>query len=80
MTITIGSGDHTYSPEENWAKLPDGWEFGDVAAVGVDRWDRVYCFNRGPHPMVVSGPRGQFPEVLGRGHLPSCPWRAYGTR
>jgi DNA-binding beta-propeller fold protein YncE len=57
---TIGSGEHTYTPQENWARLPDGWEFGDVAAVGVDRWDRVYCFNRGPHPMVVLDREGNF--------------------
>src|ERR1051326_1002686 len=60
MTVRMGSGDHTYTPRENWAKLPDGWEFGDVAAVGVDRNDNVYCFNRGDHPMVVLDREGNF--------------------
>jgi hypothetical protein len=60
MTITMGSGEHTYSPQEGWAKLPPGLEFGDVAAVGVDRHDNVFCFNRGPHPMIVLDHEGNF--------------------
>jgi hypothetical protein len=31
----------------NWGELPDGWRFGDVAAVGADRMDRIYVFTRG---------------------------------
>ncbi len=65
MTIRMGSGDHIYQPQENWAKLPDGWSFGDVAAVGVDRHDRVYCFNRGEHPMIVLDRDGNFLKAWG---------------
>ena len=32
----VGSGAYTYRVEESWAKLPTGWEFGDVGAVGID--------------------------------------------
>jgi len=53
MSIIVGSGDFTYRVVEGWERLPPGWEFGDVAGVGVDREDRVYVFNRGAHPMCV---------------------------
>src|SRR4029077_11853295 len=49
MSVILGSGEHRYRVVENWAKLPDGWEFRDVAAVAVDSKDRVYVFNRGEH-------------------------------
>ncbi len=65
MSVILGSGDYTYRVLEDWAKLPDGWVFGDVAAVGVDRQDRVYAFNRGPHPMVVFDCAGNFLKSWG---------------
>jgi DNA-binding beta-propeller fold protein YncE len=60
MTDTVGSGAFTFHVEPNWGKLPNGYVFGDVAAVGVDRWDRVYVFHRGKHPMVVFDRDGNF--------------------
>ncbi len=47
MSVILGSGEHRYEVIENWAKLPDGWEFKDVGAVAVDSKDQVYVFNRG---------------------------------
>src|SRR6185503_920824 len=67
MSVTVGSGDYTYRVEEQWAKLPTGWEFGDVGAVGVDRQDRVYVFNRGEHPMCVFDRDGNFLKSWGEG-------------
>ena len=29
MPIILGSGEHRYRVVENWAKLPEGWEFKD---------------------------------------------------
>ena len=55
MTI-LGEGSHRYrlaTAGRNFGELPDGWRFGDVAAVGVDRHDNVYVFARGDHPMIV---------------------------
>jgi outer membrane protein assembly factor BamB len=52
MTV-LGNGAYAYEVNQDWAQLPDGWAFGDVAGVGVDSLDRVYVFNRGPHPMMV---------------------------
>jgi hypothetical protein len=49
----VGYGGYTYRVEADWAKLPAGWTFKDVAAVAVDAQDRVYVFNRGEHPMMV---------------------------
>src|SRR5436190_2069179 len=47
MAIEVGSGDYRYRIVEDWAKLPDGWSFKEVAAVGVDKNDNVYAFGRG---------------------------------
>ena len=49
METILGSGEHRYRVVENWAKLPEGWEFKDAAAVACDSKDRVYVFNRGEH-------------------------------
>ena len=29
--VTLGTGNYTYEVVENWAKLPDGWGFKEVA-------------------------------------------------
>src|SRR4051812_30968660 len=50
---TVGRGSHTYRVVGDWAKLPPGWQFRDVAAVAVDKRDQVYVFNRGEHPLMV---------------------------
>ena len=67
MSVILGSGEHRYRVVENWAKLPDGWEFRDVAAVAVDSRDRVYVFNRGQHPMMVFERDGTFVRSWGEG-------------
>ena len=60
MSVMIGGGEYTYRVDTNWAKLPDGWAFRDVAAVAVDHKDQVYVFNRGEHPMIVFDREGNF--------------------
>lgn len=60
MAIIVGSGEHRYEVIENWGKLPDGWHYGEVAAVGVDSKDNVYVFNRGAHPVIVFDRDGNF--------------------
>src|SRR5690349_8630457 len=47
MTTMLGDGRFKYEVKADWGKLPDGWELKDVAAVAVDKQDRVYVFNRG---------------------------------
>ena len=74
MTTILGSGEHRYRVVEDWAKLPEGWELKDVAAVAVDSKDRVYVFNRGEHPMIVFDRDGGFLRSWGEGTFP----RAHG--
>jgi len=74
MTVKLGSGDWVYEPVENWAKLPPGWWFKEIGAVGTDRQDNVYVFNRGEHPMIVFDRDGNFLKSWGEGVFP----RAHG--
>lgn len=67
MSVILGSGEHRYRVVEDWAKLPDGWELMDVAAVAVGEKDRVYVFNRGEHPMIVFEADGTFVKSWGEG-------------
>jgi len=75
MTVILGSGDYRYRVEEGWGKLPDDWSFHEVGAVGVDRNDNVYVFNRGEHPMMVFDREGNFLRSWGEGLFP----RAHGV-
>ena len=63
----LGSGAFQYQVLANWGELPPGWRYGDVAAVGVDRHDNVYVFNRGPHPMIIYDREGRFLRSWGEG-------------
>ncbi len=72
--VTLGTAKYTYEVVENWAKLPEGWSFKEVASVGVDANDNVYAFNRGVHPMMVFDRHGNFLRSWGEGLFP----RAHG--
>ena len=64
---TVGSGKYTYEVDEDWAKLPAGWEM-PAAAVYGDSNDRVYCFNRDPeHPVCIFDREGNFVSSWGAG-------------
>ena len=66
-TNTVGSGKYTYEVDEDWAKLPEGWEM-PAAAVYGDSKDRVYCFNRDPdHPVCIFDKDGNFISSWGAG-------------
>ena len=65
--VILGSGAFRYRVLPKWGELPPGWRYGDVAAVGVDRKDNVYVFNRGPHPMIVYDREGRFLRSWGEG-------------
>jgi len=67
MSLILGDGDYRYRVAEGWAKLPDGWEFRDVAGVAVDSKDQVYVFNRSEHPMMVFDREGNFLRAWGEG-------------
>jgi hypothetical protein len=59
MTI-VGSGSYRYELNETWAKLPNGWTFGQVSAVATDTQDRVYAFQRKDPPIIVFDRDGNY--------------------
>ena len=61
----VGYGGYSYAVVGDWAQLPAGWTLRDVAAVAVDRRDRVYVFNRGDHPMIVFDREGNVLDSWG---------------
>src|SRR5215469_10289486 len=67
MAVQLGNGEWAYGVDENWAKLPDEITLGDCAAVGVDRQNRVYAFNRGEHPVAVFDAEGNLLRTWGEG-------------
>jgi len=69
METVLGRGEYAYRVIADWAKLPDGWSFRDVAAVAVDAKDQVYVFNRGEHPMIVFDRDGNFLRSWGEGRF-----------
>ena len=69
MPITVGSGKYMYEVVEGWGKLPEGWEFKQVAGVAVDREDNVHVFNRSPHPVIVFDRSGKFLRSWGEGQF-----------
>ena len=69
MSVIVGEGEFRFRVVENWAQLPAGWSFGEVAAVAVDSRDRVYVFSRCEHPVCVFEPDGRFITAWGEGVL-----------
>ena len=68
MTKTVGSGEFTYEIEEDWAKLPDGWEM-NTAAVAGDSHDRIYAFDRGDNPVMVFDREGNYLHSWGHDQI-----------
>ena len=67
MAVQLGSGEYIFEVNENWAKVPAEITLGDCAAVGVDRQQRVYAFNRGEHPVAVFDADGNLLRTWGEG-------------
>ena len=74
--MRYGTGKYTYELVDNWAKLPEGWSFIDVGGLTVDSEDRVYVFNRSPHPVTVHDRDGNFLSSWGEGYFN----RPHGSR
>ncbi len=67
MVTTVGSGKHTFEVDEDWARLPEGWEM-PAAAVAVDSQDRVFVFNRAlEHPIAIFDREGNYLSSWGEG-------------
>lgn len=67
MTVTVGSGSYQYSVAEGWGKLPEGYEWGQIGAVGVDSHDQVHVCTRTEHPILVFDRQGRFLRSWGEG-------------
>ncbi len=74
--MRYGSGKYTYELVDNWAKLPAGWSFKDVGGLTVDAQDRIYVFNRSPHPVTIHDREGNFLGSWGEGYFN----RPHGSR
>ena len=61
--MTYGSGDYTYKIDQEWGKLPDGYEFNQVAGVAIDKKDNVYLYNRSEHQVMIFDKIGNFVET-----------------
>ena len=64
MTYTIG--DRKYALDAGWGKLPEGYEYNQVAGVAVDADDNVYAFNRSDHKLLVLDREGNLVKVWSR--------------
>lgn len=64
-TAHLVSGDIAFEQDDDWAKIPEGYEFPEAAGVAVDAADNVYVFNRGPHPVIVLDKGGNFLRSFG---------------
>jgi DNA-binding beta-propeller fold protein YncE len=65
--VLVGAGVCRYEALEHWERLPEGWTFVEVAGVATDSQDRVYVFNRGPHPVIVFDRDGNYLSTWGEG-------------
>ena len=71
---TVGSGQYRYRVIEDWAKLPEGWQFGILVGVAVDSQDRVYvCHQRQDPPIIVFDRDRELPLLLGNGRYQRRP-------
>lgn len=65
--VVVGSAGFTYTAVDDWARVPDGISWPEVAAVAIDSRDNVHVFNRGAIPVVVFDRDGTFLYSWGEG-------------
>lgn len=58
-----------YEADDHWHKPPAGWSWSEATSVAVDSRDRVFVFNRGPHPVMMFNPDGTFLKSWGEGRF-----------
>ena len=67
---SVGSGRYQYQVIEDWAKLPEGWQFGILVGVAVDSNDLVYvCHQRQDPPIIVFDRQGVYVCSWGTGDI-----------
>lgn len=65
--MKLGSGQLTFEEAEGWARLPEGWDLGEVPGIAVDSRDRVYAFCRAENPVVIFDRDGSYLDSWGKG-------------
>jgi len=65
----VGNAQFRYKAHEDWAQLPPGWSFGEVAGVATDSRDRVFVYSRSEHPLTVFDRDGKFIGSWGEGQM-----------
>ena len=63
--MKFDAGDRQYELVEGWGELPEGWQWGQVGAVGVDSRDRVHVFTRTKHPYMIFDRQGHLVDHWG---------------
>jgi len=69
--LVIGTGEHKYEVEHNWAQLPDTYAWQTTHNVAIDRDGLVYIIHEGrenlkDHPSIfVFDPNGKFIRAFG---------------
>lgn len=67
VAVQLGEGAHTYRNDTDWAKLPEGIGWREVAGVVVGLDKKVYVFARGDYPVVVFDADGTYLANWGQG-------------
>ena len=67
--VSVGNGRFHFQVVPEWGQFPPGYESDDIVAVSADSAGRVYVFNRGPHPVIIFEPDGQFLRSWGEGQF-----------
>jgi peptidylglycine monooxygenase len=68
-TLIVALGDRRYALERNWAKLPEGKEFGFLSDVAVDSQGVVHVGQRSEPPMMAFGADGKFLQSWAEGEI-----------
>jgi DNA-binding beta-propeller fold protein YncE len=66
-SIIVGNDGFRYRVDAEWAQLPKGWSFFEVAGVAVGAQDRVYVLDRGEHPVIIFDSEGEYLDSWGEG-------------
>jgi hypothetical protein len=66
--VIIGGGEHNYRVNTDWAKLPNGYEFGTTHGVVEDASGLIYIHHTGSPSVFVFEPDGTFVRAFGEAY------------
>jgi hypothetical protein len=69
--IVLGKGDHQYTVEHGWGKLPEGHVYGNAShGVAIDKAGLIYITHQGkPGSIFLFDPDGKFIKAFGEIHV-----------